>query len=116
VLKGLGNLGNLAGMGNLMKQVQEMQSKLAELEEELVGMTVEGQAGGGMVTVIANGKQQIQEVRIEQDLVNPDELEMLQDLVAAATNQALELSQNLRVEKMSTLTGGLNLPNIPGLT
>ena len=113
MLKGLGNLGNLAGMGNLMKQVQEMQGKLAELEEELVGITVEGRAGGGMVTVVANGKQQIQEIRIESELANPEELDMLQDLIVAATNQALESSQSLRVEKMSTLTGGLN---IPGLT
>jgi DNA-binding YbaB/EbfC family protein len=113
VLKGLGNLGNLAGMGNLMKQVQDMQSKLAELEEELAGITVEGRAGGGMVTVVSNGKQQIQEIRIEPELANPEELDMLQDMIVAATNQALELSQSLRVEKMSALTGGLN---IPGLT
>ena len=113
MLKGLGNLGNLAGMGNLMKQVQEMQSKLAELEEELVGIMVEGSAGGGMVTVISNGKQQIQEIRIDPELANPEELDMLQDMVVAATNQALESSQNLRMEKMSSLTGGLN---IPGLT
>ncbi|PID56698.1 YbaB/EbfC family nucleoid-associated protein [candidate division KSB3 bacterium] len=103
-------------MGNLMKQVQEMQTKLAEIEEELIGISVEGQAGGGMVTVIANGKQQIQEVRIEAELINTDEHEMLQDLIVAATNQALEASQSLRSEKISALTGGLNLPNIPGLT
>ncbi|MCP4396552.1 MAG: YbaB/EbfC family nucleoid-associated protein [bacterium] len=99
-------------MGNLMKQVQEMQGKLAELEEELVGIMVEGTAGGGMVTAVSNGKQQIQEIRIDPELVNSEELDMLQDMVVAATNQALESSQSLRAEKMAGLTGGLNIPGL----
>lgn len=113
MLKGLGNLGNLASMGNLMKQVQEMQTKMAEVEEELAELIVEGSAGGGMVTVEANGKQELQTVKIDPELLNLDELDMLQDMIVAATNQALEASRELRVEKMSALTGGLK---IPGLT
>jgi DNA-binding YbaB/EbfC family protein len=113
MLKGLGGLGNLAGMGNLMKQVQDMQAKLAEVEEELAELTVEGAAGGGMVTVVANGKQEIKSITIDRELLHPEELDMLQDMVVAATNQALEGSRELRLEKVSKLTGGIK---IPGLT
>jgi DNA-binding YbaB/EbfC family protein len=112
MLKGLGGLGNLAGMGNIMKQVQEMQTKLAEIEEELAEQTVEGSAGGGMVTVVANGKQEITSITIEQELLKPDELDMLQDMIIAATNQALEASRELRLEKVSKLTGGLKIPGL----
>jgi DNA-binding YbaB/EbfC family protein len=109
VLKGLGGLGNLAGMGNIVK---EMQAKLAEIEEELAGQTVEGSAGGGMVTVVANGKQEIQSVTIDPELLDPEELDMLQDMIAAATNQSLEGSLELRREKLSKLTGGLKIPGL----
>jgi DNA-binding YbaB/EbfC family protein len=113
MLKGLGGLGNLAGMGNLMKQVQEMQGKLAEIEEELAAKSVEGSAGGGMVTVVANGRQEIRAVTVDPELLNPEELDMLQDMIVAAANQALDASRELRVEKVSALTGGMK---IPGLT
>lgn len=112
MLKGFGGLGNLAGMGNIMKQVQEMQTKLAEIEEELAGQTVEGSAGGGMVTVVANGKQEIQSVTIDPELLDPEELDMLQDMIVAATNQAMEGSLELRREKLSKLTGGLKIPGL----
>jgi nucleoid-associated protein EbfC len=112
VLKGLEGLGNLAGMGNLMKQVQDMQAKLTEIEDELVDLTVEGAAGGGMVTVVANGKQDIQSVTIDPELLTPDELDLLQDMVMAATNQALEQSRQLRADKLSALTGGMKLPGL----
>lgn len=112
MLKGLGGLGNLAGMGNLMKQVQEMQTKMAEIEEELATQTVEGTAGGGMVTVVANGKQEIQSVTVDPELLTPEELDMLQDMVVAATNQALESSRQLRVERLSQLTGGIKIPGL----
>jgi len=108
-LGGLGGLGNLAGMGNVMK---EMQAKLAEIEEELAGQTVKGTAGGGMVIVIANGKQEIKSITIEQELLAPKELDMLQDMIVAATNQALEASLELRREKLSRLTGGLKIPGL----
>jgi DNA-binding YbaB/EbfC family protein len=112
MLKGLGGLGNLVGMGNLMKQVQEMQGKLAEIEEELATMTVEGSAGGGMVSVVANGRQEIQSVAVDPELLNPQELDMLQDMIIAAANQALEASRELRLEKMSALTGGMKIPGL----
>jgi len=112
VLKGLGGLENLAGMGNIMKQVQEMQAKMAEIEEELATQSVEGTAGGGMVTVVANGKQEIQSIVIDPELLTPEEVDMLQDMVIAATNQALESSRELRVERMSTLTGGIKIPGL----
>ncbi len=112
MLKGLGNLGNLANMGNLMKQIQEMQSKLEGIEEELGQERVEGSAGGGMVTVIANGRQEIYSIDIEQDLLTPDESDILQDMIVAATNQALERSRELRAEKLSTLTGGMKIPGM----
>ncbi len=112
MLKGLGGLENLAGMGNIMKQVQEMQAKMAEIEEELATQSVEGTAGGGMVTVVANGKQEIQSIVIDPELLTPEEVDMLQDMVIAATNQALESSRELRVERMSTLTGGIKIPGL----
>jgi nucleoid-associated protein EbfC len=105
-------LGNLAGMGNLMKQVQDMQAKLAEIEDELAGQRVEGSAGGGMVTVVANGKQEIQTLIIDRELLHPDEVDILQDMIIAAANQALESSRALRLEKISALTGGLKIPGI----
>ncbi len=105
-------MGNLAGMGNLMKQMQDVQAKLAEIEEELAEQSVEGTAGGGMVTVVANGKQDIETVNIEPDLLTADEADMLQDMIVAATNQALEASRHLRAEKMSALTGGLKIPGL----
>ena len=109
MLKGLGGLGNLAGMGNVLK---EMQTKLADIEEELADQTVEGTAGGGMVTVVANGRQEIKSVTIDQELLDPEELDMLQDMIAAATNKALEKSLELRREKLSSLTGGLKIPGL----
>lgn len=114
MLKGLGGLGNLnlPGMGNLMKQMQDMQTKLATIEDELAGVTVEGSAGGGMITVVANGRQEIQSVMIDPEILDPNELDLLQDMVAAATNQALEASRELRTEKMSVLTGGLKIPGL----
>ncbi len=109
MLKGLGGLGNLAGMGNIMK---EMQAKLADIEEELAEQTVEGTAGGGMVTVIANGRQEVKSIAIVRELLEPEELDMLQDMIVAATNQAMEESLELRREKLSTLTGGLKIPGL----
>ena len=112
MLKGLGNLGNLGNLGSLMKQVQDMQSKMTEVEEELAKISVEGSAGGGMVTVVANGKQDILSIEIDPDVFTADEREMVQDMIVAAVNQALETSRELRVEKFSQLTGGLKIPGL----
>ena len=101
------------GMGNLMKQAQQMQARMAKMQEEVGKRTVEASAGGGMVKVVANGKQEILSIIMEPEAVDPDDIEMLQDLVLAATNQALRESQAMMTDEMSKLTGGLK---IPGLT
>ena len=99
----------------MMKQVQEMQRKMAEAQEQLADETVEASAGGGMVTVVMTGSLEVREVRIKPEAVDPDDVEMLQDLVTAATNEALRAAQALASEKLGGATGGLDLPNIPGL-
>ena len=101
------------GMGNLMKQAQQMQAKMAKMQEEVGKRTVEAAAGGGMVKVVANGKQEVLSIVMEPEVVDPDDIEMLQDLVLAAINQALRESQAMMTDEMSKLTGGLK---IPGLT
>jgi len=100
------------GMGNLLKQAQQMQAKMAKIQEEVGARTVEASAGGGMVTVIANGKQEILSIAIEPQVVDPDDVEMLQDLVLAAVNQALRESQAMMTDEMSKLTGGLKIPGM----
>ena len=101
------------GMGKLMKQAQEMQAKMAKIQEEVGARTVEASAGGGMVTVIANGKQEILSIAIEPQVVDPDDIDMLQDLVVAAVNQALKEAAEMMATEMGKITGGLK---VPGLT
>ncbi len=101
------------GIGNIMKQAQQMQRKMAEMQEEMANKQVEASAGGGMVTAVVNGKQQLLDLKIEPAAVDPDDVEMLQDLVVAAVNEAIKQSQQMAQEEMSKITGGLN---IPGLT
>ncbi len=103
-------------MGNLLKQAQQLQSKMARLQEELEEKTVEASSGGGMVTAVVNGRQEILSINIEPEVINPDDQEMLQDLILAAINDGLAKARNMVNEEMGKLTGGLNLPNIPGLT
>ena len=97
---------------NMLRQLQQMQAKMARLQEELGGMTATGTAGGGAVTVVANGHQQIQSVTIDPEALE-EGVELLSDLVLAAVNAALEQSRELATQQMSQLTAGLNLP--PGL-
>jgi len=101
------------GIGNMMKQIQKMQQEMEKIQEELANKTVEGTAGGGMVKVIANGKQEILEIKIDPEVVNKDDVEMLQDLIVAAVNQAREKAQEMANEEMSRLTGGLKIPGMP---
>jgi DNA-binding YbaB/EbfC family protein len=103
------SLGNIA---NMMKQAQEMKSRMAELEANLAQVRVKGSAGGGMVNVEANGQQKILFVRIDEKLLTTDDREMLEDLIAAATNDALNLAKQAAAEQMSEITGGLNLPGM----
>ena len=105
----------MPNMGNLMKQAQQFQAKMAKLQEELGEKTVEASAGGGMVSVIANGRQEIVSINIETEVIDPDDPEMLQDLILAAVNDALSRAKNMVNEEMGKLTQGLNLPNVPGL-
>ena len=106
----------IPNMGNLMKQAQQFQTKMAKLQEELGEKRVEASSGGGMVTVIVNGRQEVLSINIDKEVVDPDDLEMLQDLILAAVNDGLTRAKNMINEEMSKLTGGLNIPGIPGLT
>ncbi len=103
----------LKDMGSMMKQIQKMQAQMEEIQKELENKRVEGTSGGGMVKVIANGRQEILEIKIEPEVVNPDDVEMLQDLIVAAVNQARQKSLELMAEDMSRLTGGMKLPGFP---
>lgn len=102
----------MKGMGNMMKQAQKLQSKMLKLQEEMAEKTVEASSGGGMVKVVANGRQQLLSIQIEKEVVDPDDLEMLQDLILAAVNDALLKSQEMVTGEMSKLTGGINIPGL----
>lgn len=102
----------MKGMGNMMKQAQKLQSQMLKMQEELASKIVEATAGGGMVRVTANGKQQILSIQIEPEVVNPDDVDMLQDLITAAVNDALIKSQQMASTEMGKLTGGLNIPGL----
>ncbi len=104
----------MKGMGNMMKQAQQLQSKMLKMQEELAGRTVETSAGGGMVKVVANGRQQVVSIAIDREVVDPEDIDMLQDLVLAAVNDALAKSQEMVSAEMGKLTGGLNIPGLFG--
>ena len=104
---------NFGNMGGMMKQAQQLQKKMVKMQEELATKTVEATAGGGMVKVIANGAQKIESISLEKEVVDPEDIEMLQDLILAAVNDALARSQEMVSSEMGKLTGGFN---IPGLT
>jgi DNA-binding YbaB/EbfC family protein len=95
-----------------MKQAQQLQSKMTKLQEEMAEKTIEATAGGGMVKVVANGKQQVVSIQIEKEVVDPDDVEMLQDLILAAVNDALNRAQEMVSQEMSKLTGGMNIPGM----
>lgn len=104
----------LPNMSAMMKQLQKMQEKMAQVQEGLETKTVAGESGGGMVKVTANGKQQLTAITIKAEVVNPQDVEMLEDLVLSAANKALEESSRMAQEEMAKVTGGM-MPNIPGL-
>jgi nucleoid-associated protein EbfC len=99
-------------MNDLIRQAQMMQKKMAKMQEELNTKIVEASAGGGMVTVRANGAQEVMEIRIEKDVVDPEDVEMLQDLILAATNDALKKAKDMVQAEMSQLTGGMKIPGM----
>lgn len=98
--------------GNIVKQAKKIQEKMAKLQEELALRTVEASAGGGMVTVVVNGRNELMSIRIERDVVNPDDLEMLQDLILAAVNEGMRKSQEMMATEMSKITGGFSIPGM----
>jgi DNA-binding YbaB/EbfC family protein len=100
------------GLGNMMKQFQKMQAKMEEIQARLAEMQIEATAGGGMVKAVVNGKQELLELKIDPEVVDPDDVEMLQDLIVAAVNQARQKAQEVQSEQMAELTGGLNLPGL----
>ena len=109
--KGFG-MGGLGPMGDFVKQAQKMQKDLARIQEEVKQRVVEGTAGGEMVKVLANGGGDVVAVKIRKDVVDPNDVEMLEDLVLAATNAALKKSRELMQAEMSKVTGGLSLPGL----
>jgi DNA-binding YbaB/EbfC family protein len=103
----------MAGFGEMMKAAQKMKAEMERIQAEAAAKTVEGSAGGGMVTVVANGKGEVLRVRIDPEVARSEDLEMLQDLVTAAANDALQKARELLTQEMSRLAGGMGLP--PGL-
>ncbi|MCP4727075.1 MAG: YbaB/EbfC family nucleoid-associated protein [bacterium] len=106
-------------MGNILKQAQKMQEQMLKAQEQLDQVKAEGTSGGGMVKVVANGKQEIESIKIDPEVVNSDDVEMLEDLVAAAVNQAIEKANEASKDKMNEATGGMlgGMPpgmNMPG--
>ena len=102
----------MGNMQNMMKQMQKMQKKMAEAQEQLGEEKIEGTAGGGMVTVVVSGHKEVLDVIIKEEVVDPEDVEMLQDLVLAATNDALKKADELTNSTMGQFTKGLNLPGM----
>jgi DNA-binding YbaB/EbfC family protein len=109
--KGFGGLGNMAG---IFKQAQEIQAKMSQLQEELAQKTVEASSGGGMVKVVVNGQLVVSSVKIDPTVMNPQEVDMLEDLVLAAVNEGLRRAREMAAEEMSKVTGGLKIPGLTG--
>jgi DNA-binding YbaB/EbfC family protein len=100
------------GFGNLLAQAQKMQERLKDIQDQAAHKVVEGSAGGGVVTVRVNGLQEVLAVRIDPSVADPKDVEMLQDLVVAATNVALQNAREMMTNEMSQLTGGMNIPGL----
>ena len=101
------------GMGNILKQAQQMQARMAKVQEELAAQRVEAAVGGGMVTVTANGQQHILSITVHPEVIRAEEREMLQDLLLTGVNEALRLSRELAAAEMSKATAGMGLPGMP---
>ena len=99
-------------MNNLMKQAQNLQKRMLEIQEELANRTVEATVGGGMVTAVVNGQQELVSIQISPEVVDPDDVEILEDLIVAAVNEARRQAQDLMAQEMSKLTGGIKIPGL----
>lgn len=102
----------MKNMNSMMKQAQNLQKKMMKTQAELATKTIEASSGGGMIKVVANGAQKIESIVMEKEVVDPEDIEMLQDLVLAAVNDALNKSQEMVSSEMGKLTGGLNIPGL----
>jgi DNA-binding YbaB/EbfC family protein len=100
------------GFGNMMKEAQRLQREMERMQEEIAKKTVDATAGGGMVTVQANGKQELISIKIDPEVINKDDAQMLEDLVLAACNEALRKSRELMQQELGKLTGGLKIPGL----
>jgi nucleoid-associated protein EbfC len=98
--------------GNIMKQAKKLQERMAQLQEELALKTVEASAGGGMVSVLVNGRHELVSLKIEKEVVNPEDLDMLQDLIIAAVNEGVRKAQEMATAEMAKITGGMNIPGL----
>lgn len=102
----------IGGMGNLLKQAQEMQARMSKIQEELAQKSVEGSSGGGMVQATVNGQLALTAVKIDKTVINAEEKEMLEDLVLAAVNDGMRKARELASNEMSKITGGLKIPGL----
>ena len=102
----------MKNLNNMLKQAQALQQKMMEVQREMEDKTLEVASGGGMVTVVVNGKQRVVEIKIEKEIINPDDPGMLQDLIIAAVNKGLDEAQNMVAEAVNQVTGNMNLPKI----
>ena len=109
MFNGMGNAGNMQGM---MKKVQKMQAEMLKMQEELKTRTVETTVGGGALTIVANGKKEIESIKINPEAIDPDDVEMLQDMIVSGVNEALRKIDEMTEREMSKITGGMKLPGM----
>lgn len=110
-----GNLGGIPGLGDMMRQVQKMEEDTKRLDQELAEARIEASSGGGMVKAVANGKGEVLEIKIDPQVIDPEDAEMLEDMVVSAVREVLQKGQEMKEARLQEITGGLNLPNMPGL-
>ena len=109
MFNGMGNAGNMQGM---MKKVQKMQAEMMKMQEELKTRTVETTVGGGALTIVANGKKEIESIKIKPEVLDPDDVEMLQDMIVSGVNEAMRKIDEMTEREMSKITGGMKLPGM----
>lgn len=114
MLKGLGGLGDIGKMGNILKQAMQVKNHIEELKEQLGEERIEASAGGGMVTVVMSGKLDIISIKLDPEIVDPNDTEMLETLIRAAVNEAAGKARQMVKEKMTEITGGLDIPGLAG--
>ena len=102
----------MQNFGNIMKQAKKLQERMAQLQDELALKTVEASAGGGMVSVLVNGRHELVSLKIEKEVVNPEDLDMLQDLIISAVNEGVRKAQEMATAEMAKITGGLSIPGL----